>query len=96
LQINGLGLFVVGGYALNWLNKNMQKWLGERMFADTLSRSVANNVTSEMGLELLDVADVVAREYGLPAAASVENTTRLIKDGQCIRVNGTEGYVEIL
>ena len=26
----------------------------------------------------------------------VENATKLIKDGQRIRVNGTEGYVEIL
>ena len=39
---------------------------------------------------------VVAREYGLPAVVSVENATRLIKDGQRIRVNGTEGYVEFL
>jgi pyruvate,water dikinase len=39
---------------------------------------------------------VVAREYGLPAVAGVENATRLIKDGQRIRVNGAEGYVEIL
>ena len=39
---------------------------------------------------------VVAREYGLPAVVGVENATRLIKDGQRIRVNGTEGYVEIL
>jgi len=39
---------------------------------------------------------VVAREYGLPGAAGVENATKLIKDGQRIRVNGTEGYVEIL
>jgi len=39
---------------------------------------------------------VVAREYGLPAVVSVENATRLIKDGQRIRINGTEGYVEIL
>jgi phosphoenolpyruvate synthase/pyruvate phosphate dikinase len=39
---------------------------------------------------------VVAREYGLPAVVSVENATRLIKDGQRIRVNGTKGYVEIL
>ena len=39
---------------------------------------------------------VIAREYGLPAVAAVENATRLIKDGQCIRVHGTEGYVEIL
>ncbi len=39
---------------------------------------------------------VVAREYGLPAVVSVENATRLMKDGQRIRVNGTKGYVEIL
>jgi pyruvate,water dikinase len=39
---------------------------------------------------------VVAREYGLPAVVGVENATRLIKEGQRIRVNGTDGYVEIL
>ncbi|TMC22931.1 MAG: phosphoenolpyruvate synthase [Chloroflexi bacterium] len=39
---------------------------------------------------------VIAREYGLPAVVNVENATKLINDGQRIRVNGTEGYVEIL
>ena len=39
---------------------------------------------------------VIAREYGLPAVVGVENATRLIRDGQRIRVNGTEGYVELL
>ena len=39
---------------------------------------------------------VVAREYGLPAIVGVEQATRLIADGQMIRVHGTEGYVEIL
>ncbi len=39
---------------------------------------------------------VIAREYGLPAVVGVENATRLIQDGQRIRVNGTEGYIEIL
>ncbi|MCM3171781.1 phosphoenolpyruvate synthase [Paenibacillus sp. MER 99-2] len=39
---------------------------------------------------------VIAREYGLPAVVGVENATQLIKDGQRIRVNGTEGYIEIL
>lgn len=39
---------------------------------------------------------VIAREYGLPAVVAVEQATRLIKDGQRIRVNGTDGYVEIL
>jgi rifampicin phosphotransferase len=39
---------------------------------------------------------VIAREYGLPAVVGVEHATRLILDGQRIRVNGTDGYVEIL
>jgi pyruvate,water dikinase len=39
---------------------------------------------------------VIAREYGLPAVVGVENATKLIKDGQRIRVNGTDGYIEIL
>ncbi|WP_310828704.1 phosphoenolpyruvate synthase [Paenibacillus pedocola] len=39
---------------------------------------------------------VIAREYGLPAVVGVENATQRIQDGQQIRVNGTEGYIEIL
>ncbi|MEN8907624.1 MAG: phosphoenolpyruvate synthase [Clostridiales bacterium] len=39
---------------------------------------------------------VISREYGLPAVVSVENATKLIKDGQKIRLNGTKGYVETL
>jgi pyruvate,water dikinase len=38
---------------------------------------------------------VIAREYGLPAVVGVEHATKLIKDGQRIRVNGTDGYVEL-
>jgi pyruvate,water dikinase len=39
---------------------------------------------------------VIAREYGLPAVVGVQHATRLIRDGQRIRVHGTGGYVEIL
>lgn len=39
---------------------------------------------------------VIAREYGLPAVVGVEQATRLILDGQRIRVHGTDGFVEIL
>lgn len=39
---------------------------------------------------------VIAREYGLPAVVAVENATRLIRDGQRIRVHGSEGYIELL
>ncbi|HLZ22493.1 MAG TPA: rifamycin-inactivating phosphotransferase [Ktedonobacterales bacterium] len=42
-----------------WLNDNLQAWLGEKNAADTITQSVPNNVTSEMGLALLDVADVI-------------------------------------
>jgi len=42
-----------------WLNDRLQAWLGEKNAADTLTLSVPNNVTSEMGLALLDVADAI-------------------------------------
>jgi phosphoenolpyruvate synthase/pyruvate phosphate dikinase len=42
-----------------WLNEQLEAWLGEKNAADTLTQSVPNNVTSEMGLALLDVADVI-------------------------------------
>jgi pyruvate,water dikinase len=45
--------------ASRWLNEQLQTWLGEKNAADTLTQSVPNNVTSEMGLALLDVADVI-------------------------------------
>ena len=44
-----------------WLNEHLHMWLGEKQVADTLSQSAPNNVTSEMGLALLDVADVIRR-----------------------------------
>src|SRR5207253_2167423 len=42
-----------------WLNEQLQTWLGEKNAADALTQSVPHNVTSEMGLALLDVADVI-------------------------------------
>jgi pyruvate,water dikinase len=39
---------------------------------------------------------VIAREYGLPAVVGVEGATRRIRDGQRIRVHGTDGFVEVL
>jgi pyruvate,water dikinase len=37
---------------------------------------------------------VVAREYGLPAVVGVRDATRLIRDGEHIRVDGVRGFVE--
>lgn len=55
-------MMVVGGFVSNWINKNIEKWLGEKGAVDVLSKSVENNVTTEMGFALLDIADV-ARRY---------------------------------
>lgn len=53
------GVIMTGMNAAAWLNSNMNEWLGEKNAADTISQSVPNNVTSEMGMALLDVADVI-------------------------------------
>ena len=45
--------------ASRWLNDHLRLWLGERNAADALTQSVPHNVTSQMGLALLDVADAV-------------------------------------
>jgi len=52
-------VFMAAMEATWWLNEQLQAWLGEKNAADTLTQSVPHNVTSEMGLALLDVADVI-------------------------------------
>jgi phosphoenolpyruvate synthase/pyruvate phosphate dikinase len=56
--------------------------------------TIAGLVTEVGGL--MTHGAVIAREYGLPAVVGVEDATRLIRDGQRIRVHGTDGYIEIL
>jgi pyruvate,water dikinase len=56
--------------------------------------AIAGLVTEVGGL--MTHGSVIAREYGLPAVVGVEHATRLIGDGQRIRLDGTDGYVEIL
>jgi rifampicin phosphotransferase len=55
----GIQVITSAAQAGQWLNEHMQEWLGEKNVVDTLTQSVAGNVTSEMGLALLDVADVI-------------------------------------
>lgn len=52
-------VFMAAIHATSWINEKMNEWLGEKNAADLLSQSVPNNITSEMGLALLDVADVI-------------------------------------
>jgi pyruvate,water dikinase len=54
-----------------------------------------NGLVTEVG-GLMTHGAVIAREYGLPAVVGVERATELIRDGQQIRVHGTDGYIEIL
>jgi phosphoenolpyruvate synthase/pyruvate phosphate dikinase len=59
LDLKNLSVIMAAVHASAWINEKMNDWLGEKNVADTLSLSVPNNVTSEMGMALLDVADVI-------------------------------------
>lgn len=57
--------------------------------------------TSAIGLVtevggMMTHGSVVAREYGIPAVVGIDKATEIIKDGARIRIDGTEGYVQIL
>ncbi len=56
---------------------------------------LAAGLVTEVG-GLMTHGAVVAREYGIPAVVGIDNATRKIRDGQKIRVDGTQGFVEIL
>jgi pyruvate,water dikinase len=49
-------------------------------------------IVSETGGQLSHTS-IVAREYGLPAVVNVKRATRIIRDGQTIRVDGSHGRV---
>lgn len=34
-------------------------------------------------------SSVIAREYGIPAVVCIENVTKILKDGQYVRVDGS-------
>ena len=57
--------------------------------------AVANAIVVETG-GILSHAAVTAREYGIPAVLGIANATRVIRDGQLIEVDGTNGTVRIL
>ena len=77
---------MAGMEATWWLNDQLRAWLGEKSAGDTLSRSLPHNVTSEMGLALLDVADVIR-----PHPAVVEFLEHVEGDGfldELVKVDG--------
>ncbi|MGH0497750.1 pyruvate, water dikinase [Bacillus wiedmannii] len=79
-----MAVIMAGMDASTWINEKMEQWLGEKNAADTLSQSVQNNITSEMGLALMDVADVI-RPYPEVIAylQHVENDNFLDELVQC-------------
>lgn len=56
--------------------------------------AIAGGVVTEVGGALSHAA-IVAREYGIPAVAGVEDATRLIADGAWITVDGSAGTVTL-
>jgi phosphohistidine swiveling domain-containing protein len=55
----------------------------------------AGGLVTEVG-GLMTHGSVVAREYGIPAVVGVHQATSRLKSGQRIRVDGTNGRIEIL
>ncbi|NYH55483.1 pyruvate,water dikinase [Nocardiopsis arvandica] len=73
----GLRVITAAMEASQWLNEHLEEWLGERNAADALTQSVPRNVTSEMGLALLDVADAIR-----PHADVVAFLHRVVDEGR--------------
>ncbi len=45
--------------AYNWINRYVNEWLDEPNAADVLSQSISGNITSEMGLALMELTDAI-------------------------------------
>lgn len=60
-----LGVIMTAIDATWWLDEHLTEWLGDRKAAGTLTLSAPSNVTSEMGLALLDVADAIRPHQGV-------------------------------
>ncbi|MEU6825485.1 rifamycin-inactivating phosphotransferase [Streptomyces atriruber] len=79
---------MAGMEATWWLNDNLQEWLGEKNAADTLTLSAPDNITSEMGLALLDVADAVRPHPEVVAFL------RSVGDTAAVRDAGGSGFLD--
>ncbi|WP_067500336.1 phosphoenolpyruvate synthase [Actinoplanes sp. TFC3] len=81
---------MAGMEATWWLNDHLLEWLGEPNAADTLTLSAPGNVTSQMGLALLDVADVVREDPAAVAALRDGKYDQLPKAAR----DAIEGWLE--
>ena len=55
----------------------------------------AGGVITEIGAPLAHAA-IVAREFGIPAVVGVPGITMVLKDGDRVIVDGTNGTVELV
>jgi pyruvate,water dikinase len=55
----------------------------------------AGGLISEVGGRLSHGA-IIAREYNIPAVMDVDNATKILLNGQLVRLNGQTGIIEIL
>jgi rifampicin phosphotransferase len=74
-----------------WLNDTLQEWLGEPGRADVLSLAAPNNVTAEMGLALLDVADAVRPHPEVVARLGGAGDDHVLDDHVLDELAGVEG-----
>jgi phosphoenolpyruvate synthase/pyruvate phosphate dikinase len=80
-----------------WLNDHLKEWLGEINAADVLTRSAPGNITSESGLALLDVADVIRPHPGvvahLQAGGALSGLAGI--DGGTVALDALNGYLDV-
>ncbi len=55
----------------------------------------AVGVVVELG-GALSHAGIVAREFGIPCVANIDGVTRLLRDGDLVRVDGAAGLVTVV
>ncbi|MBI3256445.1 MAG: phosphoenolpyruvate synthase [Actinobacteria bacterium] len=83
-------VFMTAMDATWWLNEHLLTWLGDKNVADIFTQSVPHNVTSEMGLALLDVADVIR-----PHTEVVAFLNGVTHDGFLDELDGLDGGPEV-
>lgn len=55
----------------------------------------AVGIVTEIG-GMLSHAGIVAREYGLPSVSNVRGVTQILRTGDIVRIDGTQGRIEIV
>lgn len=56
--------------------------------------AAAKAVITELG-GITSHAAIVAREYGIPAIVAVKDATKILKNGQIVKIDGLNGIIEV-